>query len=309
MKQLAAALLVFLTAAAAAVAQDSVAVPRKPKTYVTDRPKVLSKETRQRLETKLANFGKDTGNQVVVWIGSTLPADVTLEEYANASFNLWGIGQKEKNNGVLLMIFVKSRKMRLETGNGVRDRLSDARAAEIIEEMKPALRVNNYDAAVSIATNSIVQALLKVPAPPPPPVQAVASTPATAPQVSNGAMASGCIMMVVIAALGLALLIAIFKGLRALGRRAVSGGTTFGASGPSVHHYHHRTGWGWGAPRTQNVTHYYPDTSRGSSNSSSDASSSSSSGSSSGGSSSSGSSGSSFSGGGSSSGGGASGSW
>ena len=58
-------------AAAAAFGQESISVPRKPSARVTDRPNVIGPKTQAALETKLETFGKETGNQVVVWIGST----------------------------------------------------------------------------------------------------------------------------------------------------------------------------------------------------------------------------------------------
>ncbi|HEX7154611.1 MAG TPA: TPM domain-containing protein [Thermoanaerobaculia bacterium] len=309
MRALVVALVVFITAATTAPAQDGITVPRKPKGYVTDRPKVLSKTVRTELETKLATFGKDTGNQVVVWIGSTLPADVTIEEYANASFNLWGIGSKETNNGVLLMLFIKSRKMRIETGDGIRDRLPDAKAAEIIEAMKTPLRAGDYDRAITEATNSIMAALT-------PPVVSVreqieerrtarnaAPVAGTSSSSDSGAMA--CATSGFTSLLCLGVVIWIVRGLF----RAISSapGITFGSSGisSSVHHYHHRPWGGWGSSRPRETVVHHHHGGGGFFGGGSRSSGSSSSGSSS----SSGGSGGSYSGGGSSSGGGASGSW
>jgi uncharacterized protein len=274
------------------------------------------------LEAKLKQFGNETGNQVVVWIGRTLPADTTIEEYANASFNLWGIGQKEKNNGVLLMLFVKSRKMRIETGDGIRDRLPDVRAALIIDGMKPKLRASDYDAAIVDATDEILKALN-----PPPPVRNLAAeidarrgvnplpaaTPQASPPMSTPELVGACAIVLITAVVGLLLLILIIKAvISGLARGFSGGGTTFSSGGTDytrVDHYHHGTGGGWrgwgsGSRNVNNtivrtVVHREPRVTHSSSSDSGGSSSSSSGGSSGGG----------FSGGGSSSGGGASGSW
>jgi uncharacterized protein len=242
--------------AATLLAQDTIPVPKKPAKYVTDRPKVLQLETRKALEEKLKKFGDESGNQVVVWIGSRLPADVTIEEYANASFNLWGIGQKGKNYGVLLMLFVKSRQMRIETGDGVRDRLPDARAAEILAAMKPHLRANDYDTAIGNAADSIVAALTPPPPPPAPAtpdisaeLEALKNPPPPQPETSWWEVAPMCLAMVAgagaLLALAVLLLRAIINGL-AGGFSGGSGGGGGDSNHVTVTHNHYRRGWGWG---------------------------------------------------------------
>jgi uncharacterized protein len=299
--------------AASAIAQETISVPRKPATYVTDRPNVIGPKTQPVLEAKLEKFGKETGNQVVVWIGNTLPAGVTIEEYANASFNLWALGQKGKNNGVLLMLFIKSRKMRIETGDGVRDRLTDARAAEIIAAMREPLRASEYNRAITEATDSIIAALAPPPAPAPQPLQSRAKPQAPQRPVSGVDLA----VMIAIGLAGAACIGAVvlfcFYVLRAI-VRGFSQGVASGGGGVSsdnnvtVTHNHYRRGWGWGRgsgsssgqPAKTTIVNRVVDTRSGTSSSSSDDD---------GGSSSGGSGGGGFSGGGSSSGGGASGSW
>ncbi|HEX6160117.1 MAG TPA: TPM domain-containing protein [Thermoanaerobaculia bacterium] len=253
--------------AAGVLAQDTIAVPKKPAKYVTDRPNVIGPKTQAALEEKLKKFGDETGNQVVVWVGSTLPADVTIEEYANASFNLWGIGQKGKNNGVLLMLFVKSRKMRIETGDGVRDRLTDAKAAQILAAMKPALRTNEYNKAFTEATDSIVAALT-----PPPPLpdpkkaeiaaelEALKNPPPPKADTSFTdvlSVAPACLIMLSVIGGGVVIFVlivkAIFKFLGAVaGSIGSGGGGGYSGGGGSsnnvtVTHNHYRRGWGWGS--------------------------------------------------------------
>jgi uncharacterized membrane protein YgcG len=302
-----------------AIAQ-TIAVPRKPATYVTDRPNVIGPKTQAALEKKLETYGKETGNQVVVWIGNTLPEGVTIEEYANASFNLWGLGQKEKNNGVLLMLFMKSRAMRIETGDGVRDRLTDARAAKILEAMREPLRAKEYNRAVTEATDAILATLTPPPPPPVPaaqPLRTPAAAPSRAPEITRDTLIfliPGCVLGSV--CFGAALLF-IFKALRAIFSGFAQGvasarasGTTYSSDGRqdvTVTHNHYRRGWGWGSrwgsssnatPARTTIVNHIVDTSSNDSGSSSSNDDSGNSGGSGG-----------FSGGGSSSGGGASSSW
>lgn len=297
-------------AAVAALGQESISVPRHPTRRVTDRPDVIGPKTQDALESKLETFGSETGIQIVVWIGSTLPEGVTIEEYANASFNLWGLGQKGKNNGVLLMLFIKSRKMRIETGDGVRDRLTDARAAGILAAMREPLRAKEYNRAVTEATDAMIEALRPPPPPPaaPQPLQSPVHT--TTPPIPREVGA----MMISSLILGLlcigATLLCGFYLLRAIvngfSRGWQSGGG--GTNGVTVTHNHYRRGWGWGSrwsggssPSQTTIVHNVVDTPSVTSSSSSDDNS--------GSSDSGGTSGGGFRGGGSSSGGGASDSW
>ncbi|MBV9495867.1 MAG: TPM domain-containing protein [Acidobacteria bacterium] len=314
MRRTVAVALLCLFAAAAVQASE---IPDKPKRYVVDKFGVLTPAERVGLEDKLVAFAATA--EVYVYIGRTVPSDTTMEQFATATFNYWGIGDKTRNNGVLLMLFLKARKMRIETGDGIRPTLTDSRANEILDSMKPLLRSEDYDGAVNKGVDGILHTIsgTSSAAAPLPVTSTAASAPARpAPQLSNGEVFAGCTAMIVVVGgfLGVMGLIiwVIFRVLRA----AVRGAVTFGPTGSSP-----GSGQSYGTPtygvrtggRTR-VDHYYHDdrprrswfsSSSGSSSSSSSSSSRSSSSSSSGSSSSS----SGSSGGGHSSGGGASGSW
>ncbi len=101
---------------------------------VVDNAKLLSAATEQDLNRQLAVQEQRTGNQIVV---VTLP-DLQGYEISDYGFQLgrhWGIGQKDKNNGALLIIAMKERKMRIEVGYGLEGLLTDARSAQIIQQI------------------------------------------------------------------------------------------------------------------------------------------------------------------------------
>ena len=72
-----------------------------------------------------------------------------IESYANKLFNRWGIGTKEKDNGVLLIISKDERKIRIEVGYGLEGVLNDAKTGRILDKYAvPPLKVDNYDQAI-----------------------------------------------------------------------------------------------------------------------------------------------------------------
>lgn len=291
-RTVAVALLCLLASAAVVCASE---IPDKPARFVADKFSVLSTRERADLEQKLTGFSGTA--QIYVYIGRSVPSDTTLEQFSTATFNYWGVGDKAKNNGVLLLLFLRSRKIRIETGDGIRPVLTDKRAAEIIEDMKPYLRAEDYYQAVDRAVGAIMRAAAS-PVVPAPAAQQVAAPIASTPgRSSDDAFMTSCVGGCAVVFLVIFLIVRlILRAARGVGQAVTFGGpATYGVrtgGNIRVDHYNHQDRRPW----------YWPSSS-GSSYSSSSSSSSSSSLSS--GSSSSGSSG----GGGHSSGGGASGSW
>jgi hypothetical protein len=117
---------IFLLAAA-------VSLPPKPDHYVTDGAGVLDATRAAALNEKLAAFERQSSDQILVYVGRSIPNDTTLEEYVNLAFREWGIGQKGKNNGAALFLFIDDRKMRIEVGYGLEGALTDARSSRIIK--------------------------------------------------------------------------------------------------------------------------------------------------------------------------------
>jgi len=126
---------------------------------VVDTYKLLNNEAINRINTILENHEKETSNQIVVVILKSLEG----YEIADYSYQLgrhWGIGQKDKNNGVLLVISMNDRKLRIEVGYGLEGALTDKISHEIIEyTLKPNFRAQNYEAGITQAVNQIIQAI------------------------------------------------------------------------------------------------------------------------------------------------------
>lgn len=130
----------------------------KVRTYVTDKTGTLTSTQLQALETKLSNFDKETSTQVVVWMVPTLDGG-SLEETSFKIAEQNGIGQKGKNNGVLLFIAKDDRKLRIEVGYGLEGALTDALCSQIIrKEITPSFKKGNFYDGIIAGVDAIMKA-------------------------------------------------------------------------------------------------------------------------------------------------------
>ena len=133
-------------------------IPARPQGYVSDYAGVLSSEARARLEEKLRQFENETSNQIVVTIFPSLEGEV-LEDFSIRLAEAWKIGQKGKDNGVILLIFKNEKKVRIEVGYGLEGAVPDALAKLIIQnEMVPQFRQGNFDGGVEKAAEALMAA-------------------------------------------------------------------------------------------------------------------------------------------------------
>ena len=138
-------------------AQNIIAKPI-PATLVTDVAGVLSPEQKQALENKLVAIDDSSSNQIAVVILPSLDG-YPKEEYATKLFRDWGIGNKKTNNGILLLIAINDRQIRIEVGYGLEGAIPDVTALNIIDnDIKPAFKAGNYYEGIDQATDNIAKA-------------------------------------------------------------------------------------------------------------------------------------------------------
>ncbi|MGX5736806.1 TPM domain-containing protein [Bosea thiooxidans] len=126
---------------------------------VVDGANLLAPDIRQRLEDKLKAHEDKTSDQVVV---ATLPSlqDITIEDFANGLFRHWQLGQKAKNNGVLLIVAPKERKVRIEVGYGLEGALTDALSKVIITTaIAPKFKTGDFAGGIEGGTDAILTIL------------------------------------------------------------------------------------------------------------------------------------------------------
>ena len=126
--------------------------------YVTDETGTLSADELSGLRSRLKSFEDSTTNQVVVYIIKSLQGNpIEMLSYDIAAKN--GIGQKGKSNGVLLLIAMAEKQLRIEVGYGLEGALPDALCGRIIEdEIKPEFRNGNYFEGISNGIDAIIMA-------------------------------------------------------------------------------------------------------------------------------------------------------
>ena len=136
-------------------------IPPKPDRYFNDYAGVVSRGVAEQLNTQLAQFERDTSNQVVVAVYRKMQSDSSIEDYTQRVAQAWGVGQKDRRNGVVLFVFVDDRKMFIQVGYGLEGALPDVTAFDITErQIKPRFRVNDYDGGLITGVDLISKALL-----------------------------------------------------------------------------------------------------------------------------------------------------
>jgi uncharacterized protein len=123
--------------------------------FVSDYAGLLTPEARSQLEVKLSQLEKDTSSEVAVVTVKSLDGD-SIEDYAVRLFEKWGIGKKGKDNGVLFLVGLDDRKMRIEVGYGLEPIITDGRAGKIRDDdVIPRFKKNDYAGGILAGVNAI----------------------------------------------------------------------------------------------------------------------------------------------------------
>ena len=126
---------------------------------VVDSANMIGPAVTQQLNSLLASHEAASQNQVVVVTVPDLQG-YPIEQFGYQLGRHWGIGQKDKNNGVLFIIAKQERKLRIEVGYGLEGDLTDAIASNIIStRISPAFKRGQFDAGVIAGTTAIIEAL------------------------------------------------------------------------------------------------------------------------------------------------------
>lgn len=126
---------------------------------VNDTAGILTSESEQSIEALIIAHEQKSSDQIVV---ATIPSleGAALEDYANRLFRFWELGQEELDNGVLLLVAVADRKVRIEVGYGLEGTLTDALSRLVIENaIVPRFREGDYAAGIIAGTQDIIAVL------------------------------------------------------------------------------------------------------------------------------------------------------
>jgi uncharacterized protein len=114
------------------------------------------------LEDRLVQLEKDTTAEVAVVTINTIEGQ-NIDDYANKLFNKWGIGKKDKNNGILFLIDLGDRKTRIEVGYGLESVITDEVAQNILDnKVLPQFTIQNYENGILNGTQAIEEHIRQV---------------------------------------------------------------------------------------------------------------------------------------------------
>ncbi len=130
--------------------------PQKPANYITDETNSISDDDEAKLNAKLRGYEDSSTNQIFVYVAYSLNGK-NLEQYSQDIFHQWHIGQDEKNNGVLIAIFVDDHKFRIHTGYGLEGALPDLLTKHIQDnDMRPLFKLNRYYEGIDKGVDQLI---------------------------------------------------------------------------------------------------------------------------------------------------------
>ncbi len=129
-----------------------------PQRLVVDNANILSSAEQETLEKKIVALDDSTSNQIAILTIKSLNGE-PIEEVANATFRDWGIGNKKTKNGVLILVAIEDRKIRIEVGYGLEGAIPDITANDIINnDIKPNFKQGNYFDGLNAAVDNLSKA-------------------------------------------------------------------------------------------------------------------------------------------------------
>lgn len=126
--------------------------------YVNDYANMISPQAKAQLENELKNFEQTDSTQIVILTVPSLEGEV-IEDFDIKVAEVWKIGQKGKDNGVIFVVSKQDRKMRIEVGRGLEGKLTDLMAGRIIDlVVKPRFKRGDYDGGFIAGVSALVDA-------------------------------------------------------------------------------------------------------------------------------------------------------
>lgn len=147
----------FLFSALAAIGGE--AIPPVPLRYFNDYAGVVSPATVEELNRKLEEFERADSSQLLVVIFPKNESGLPIEDYTVRVARAWRVGQRDKNNGAILFVFIQDRAMRLEVGYGLEGAIPDAVAKRIIDDViAPFFRRGDYNGGLRAGVDAMIAA-------------------------------------------------------------------------------------------------------------------------------------------------------
>jgi uncharacterized protein len=135
-------------------------LPDRPESWVNDYAQVLSTVEKKTLDEMLNGLEKRSSNQIFIAIFDRLPENQYLEDFVVKLYDKWRPGLPDKDNGILIVIFIQDRKIRIEVGYGLEDVVTDAQSGTLIRSViAPQFRQGNYYQGLRAALEALIPAV------------------------------------------------------------------------------------------------------------------------------------------------------
>ena len=177
-------------------------------TWVTDMPGILRADTIARINSTISDFERTTGAEMAVVVIRSLDG-VSIEEAAVRLFELWGIGKKRKDNGLLLLWSTGDRRVRIEVGYGLEGILPDGKTGAILDTyVIPKFKSGQFDEGIQAGVDALVRVVRNEP---------VELTSSGSESYENGSWGIGTLLMSLLGAIPVG--VGSIAGFRKLRRR------------------------------------------------------------------------------------------
>jgi uncharacterized protein len=134
-------------------------IPASPANHFNDYAGVVGRSTAIDLDKQLAQFERDTSNQLLVVIYPKMESDSSVEDYTVRVAQAWHAGQKGRDNGAVLFAFMQEHQLYIQVGYGLEGAIPDATAKRIIEsEIVPRFRQGDVDGGMAAAVSALIKA-------------------------------------------------------------------------------------------------------------------------------------------------------
>lgn len=128
----------------------------EPTGFVVDAAEILEPTVESRLEKKLTDFATETTNEVAVVTVKNLNG-LSIEDYSIHLAELWKVGQKATDNGVIFLTSLEDRKVRIEVGQGLESILTDAKTGKLLDQyVIPSFKENKWAEGIESGASALV---------------------------------------------------------------------------------------------------------------------------------------------------------
>jgi uncharacterized protein len=142
-----------------ALASAQETLPEKPASWVNDYAGILSSAQSGELDAMLSGLEKRSSNQIFIAIFQKIPENAYLEDFAVKLYEKWGPGLAKEDNGVLILLYIADRPVRIEVGYGLEDVITDAQSGMVIRnQMAPHFRNDDYYGGLKAALDVLIPA-------------------------------------------------------------------------------------------------------------------------------------------------------